>query len=353
MLFKKPKPKLDPRVRFQHSSFTRKLDRAKGYQRQNRPLQEGAAAFFSRIGLDSLASKLSVAAAVAILAGLVYIPGILFVKTVTVTGLDDSRSAEVRGLVDQYFHRHILPWPQRNLLLLRRKNLAQFILDSDHSLAHVTSIKKKPFHSLVVTVEPKSEQYMVVAADVRYVLYDDGTVVSVLPPEVSAQPQSGLIPMTVGAVTSAQPGDRYLSSGFAAVLETLVRNLPTQAGQTLASISLPGPAIDLTMPAPEQAATSTTATAPAEVTPPPAQPQILPLDPREISIYTPKKQNGKDGAVQFKIVLDTQTNMDDVLPKLGLLLHKLPPDQYLRLAYVDMRLPDRAYVCLVHAPCDK
>ncbi|HEX3099924.1 MAG TPA: hypothetical protein VHQ41_03040, partial [Patescibacteria group bacterium] len=54
MFFKKKKPKIDPKIRFQNRQFNQKLHEARTFKRTARPVPEGAIErFLRKIGLGS------------------------------------------------------------------------------------------------------------------------------------------------------------------------------------------------------------------------------------------------------------------------------------------------------------
>ena len=77
-MFGKKKTKLDPKVRYQHASFTRKLQQARTYQRSNRPVPDSdLEKFLQKVGLGKRINKILAVAILLCLVYLVYIPNFL------------------------------------------------------------------------------------------------------------------------------------------------------------------------------------------------------------------------------------------------------------------------------------
>src|SRR3954465_9310884 len=90
----KNKKKVDSRIRFQHSSFKKKLQNARVYKRSqvSLPHTKGGA-FFSKVGLNSNFSKFFALLILFFLVYLIYIPNFLFIKNISVNanGTNESK----------------------------------------------------------------------------------------------------------------------------------------------------------------------------------------------------------------------------------------------------------------------
>lgn len=120
MFFKPKQKKLDPKVRFQHRSFTQKLRAAQTYKRQATqvPETEGEKVLVG-LGLDSMISRIVVGVGIAILVYLVYIPNFLFVKNITISGADESLQNGLRETIQNYFSDSPFYTAQRNTVFLK------------------------------------------------------------------------------------------------------------------------------------------------------------------------------------------------------------------------------------------
>ena len=114
-MFNRNKHKIDPRIRYRNSKFSRKLESARGYKRVIRQRPKSSwEVFLANVGLTSWQSKVITGAVFFLLIYLVYIPNFLFIKQVTVNGSDQPTNAVVKSLTDSYLDKK-LPWPQRSL----------------------------------------------------------------------------------------------------------------------------------------------------------------------------------------------------------------------------------------------
>ncbi len=319
--------KLDPRVRFQNLNFTRRLQQAKRYQRSTRPVPEtliGRA--MTAIGLDSLWSRLAVAACLLGLIYLTYIPNFLFIKNIDVTGMTDDGATSVRQTVQEFFASSRVPWPQQNTIFFRPARLASYLTAHNSQVWKVAGIDKKLFNRIVVRVNPKQERYAIGTPTGALVAFNDGTVARPLDLGAATFSEAalpGLIKFKLGPIAPPAVGAKVFSPALVQALEQLIDGFGSQLQLSITYIT------------------------PFDSGPTEAIAQ-LPLDPHELSVYTRKKSGSGD----FRIIFDTRNDLGPVINQLKLLLGTFTPERLASLAYIDLRLPDRAYVCLVRTPCD-
>lgn len=363
----KKKKKLDPRVRFQHESFTRKLDRQKRFQRRARPIPEGDfGKFLAAIGLESATSRLAVLACLLALAYIVYIPNFLFIQDVEISGMSDADAATLHQNVDQFFRSSLVPFPQKNLLFLSKRKLSFYITEHNQHVWKVDRIQKKPFNHLVIQLQAKQERYVVSTPDGAFIIFNDGTAARKIDSDATKpenQPLSGLIKLVVDSISSPAIGEAILSTGVAGKLQQLADYFSAQIQRPISYISLAASNQEVVTPAAETvdaptavaAATSganhtaagTSSLNSALQTPVEHAKATLPLDPQEFYVYTPRKSDGRD----FRILFDTRGDFAAALTQLKLLLGTLGSDKMANLVYVDLRLSDRAYVCMINTAC--
>lgn len=355
---KKPK-KLDPRIRYQHTDFTRKLDRARHYKRAVKQSRESGGFdsynFLPALGLKTVLAQ---ALAIVIAAGLVYlifVPNFLSAKTINIQGASGDDAVYVRADVQNYIGGAPFYNPRQNLLFLSKSGLSHSLL-GDSRIYKVTAIKKSFFHrSISVAVELKTQRFVVNRNNILYSVYNDGTVQDV----ITADPAQwlGLNPGTIKLKDDApdplSPGTKYLSDQFLGQLDRLIGRFTPVTGQDIDYFAVP--TVIGAAPPPQPLADST-ATGSSLITQPP-QPATtiissLPLQPDEVDVLVRKKiPNYKGSAPDFKAMFDTSTDFETVLAKLQLLLSQMTPDRYNRLAYADMRFENRAFICLVGTAC--
>ncbi len=366
-MFFRRKKKLDSRVRFQHEAFTRRLNQQKHYRRRARPIPEtGFGRFLAAIGLESTGSKLIMLACLSALIYVVYIPNFLFIKHVQIDGVSEADAATVNQSLDQFFSSSFAPFPQKNLLFLSSDKLSSYILEHNQRIWKIDRIQKKPFNRIVIQLQLKQERYLVAAPLGQLILFNDGTAArrwEIDPSKPENPIPDGLIKIVVGPIAAPAMGEAVLSTSLAPKLQQLADYFGAEIYQPISYVGLMEPPIVVTtspdLPAPTATAPAPTATAIANTTPPstvstpstssipPSPPAALPLDPQEISVYTPRKPGARD----FRILFNARADLSEALNQLKLLIGALGPDKLAALSYIDLRLPDRAYVCMVNAAC--
>lgn len=322
MLFGKKKKKLDARVRFQHSSFTKKLETARKYKRQTKAISDDRKFnFFRAIGLGKWWAKVL---AVLVLGGLfylVYIPNFLFFKTTTVNGADGELQKHVTSLTSSYFQERPFYNPQRNLVFLSGGSLSNYIIERDTRVSKV-AVKRSLFkRTLTVTVESKYVSYIVNRSTAIYGLYNDGTVKEA----ETGDPNNWLndFPGTLKIKDAQSDGlnldQQYFSPELMNVVFYLKEHFKEMTTQDISYIDLPK--------------------------------QVHPL-PMQFVIHIRKTLPNLPASIaDYQIIVDPKMDLQLVLEKLGLLLSQTAPDRYRVLKYIDMRFEEKGFVCLVNAPC--
>jgi hypothetical protein len=358
-LNKRKQKKLDSRIRYQRSDFTKKLDRARHYKRTTGPragAEDGQYDFWSKLGLRTRLSRILALLAAIGLVYLIFIPNFLSPQAIMVQGASGDQASIVRADIDSYISRSPFYDPQHNLVFLSAAKLRSALL-ADPIVYKVTSIKRNFLQrSLTVAVELKSQHYVANHGNVLYSIYNDGTVQGQLNADTGQW--LALYPGTVkikdsGPAGELPTGGKYLSDSVLAQIGQLQDRFKVVTGREIDYFEIP-PVVSDTMPPAdaggEGAAVGDT-TLPLSVTPP--VPPTLPLQPVELYVYAKKQiPNYRGPAPDFKVILDaTQSDFNDVLDNLALLLAQTAPDRYNKLVYIDMRFANRGFICLVNTPC--
>ncbi len=350
---KTQKSKLDPRVRYQHQSFTKKLSEARSYKRTSDPVSEDGFTIWEKLGLSTRFSKAGAGVVVLGLIYLIFIPNFLSVKNIMVEGAGTDDASTVRAAAEFYINQAPFYAAQRNLIFLNKDKLRQ-ALQTDPKIYKATTIKKNLFRRAVyLTVEMRTPKYVANRNNTVYVIYNDGIVqdrLNIDPAQwLSANP--GTIKIKDETGDSLSPGTRYLSDNFLNQLNTINDLFNKITAHDIDYFSLPALVVLVEPETETPVATDTLGETPAAPTRT-ATSAALPLKPEEIDIFAKKKiPNYKGPAPDFMVKLDTKQDFNEVLNKLQLLLSQTPADRYNRLFYIDMRFADRGFVCLVNTPC--
>jgi hypothetical protein len=224
-----------------------------------------------------------------------------------IEGVEGQLQIELQQQIRRYLTTATVYWPQRNLLLLDARQLTNF-LGNHPAVFAVPKVQKKYFQTVVIAVEPKTETYAVATVTAWYQVYNDGTVINRRPFDSAA----------------------YLSSPFGKI--KLAGSEEFAPGQTILPPEiLPG--ITKLF---------------ADFQPTTQYPiEFLTLGRKEFTA-TAKNDNGV-----FQVFFDSTVDISNTLSKLGLLMQNLAPEQRAQLFYIDMRVRNRGYVCLVGTPCSQ
>ncbi len=322
MLFGKKKKKLDARVRFQHSTFTKKLGTARNYKRQARVIPEfNGFSIFATIGLRTWWAKLLALIAIVGVLYLIYIPNFLFVKVITISGIDGDTKTHVTALVNQYLEQAPFYNPRRNLVFLRAAPLSKYIISKDTRISKVT-IKRNFFkRTLTVSANAKYIAYIISRQNIYYSVYNDGTVIQVEPLDGAQWMNSfpGTLKIVDAQPNSLEPGQQYFTPELMSVANYLQQHFKADVAQDMTYIELPARLARL---------------------------------PVQLVVHVHKNlPNLNPSMAEFAVLIDPKKDLTIVLEKLNLLLSQTTPDRYKALKYIDMRFDDKGFVCLVNTPC--
>ncbi len=328
MFFKSKQKKLDPKVRFQHRSFTQKVKEAQVYKRQAAqvPETEGEK-FLAGLGLDSWWSRIVVGLGIIGLVYLAYIPNFLFVKNINVSGAEESMQNGLRETIKQYFADSPFYTSQRNVVFLNTDDLADYILKHDQNVWQVHGIKKD-LGTLAVQASFKRDRFLLVTPKGEFILYNDGTVVG---PRGQIN-QNDLVRIMTDATSPVRIGEKYLSPQMLAAIELIQDNIERSA-------NLPVDFYELPATTSAQVSEEDLETGPLSV-----------LVPNELITHIKANETLKH-IKPFKIYFDASSDIEKAIQNLTALITYMNPTQVLSLYYIDMRFPERGFSCAKQAPC--
>lgn len=314
-----------------------------------------------------LGSKLSQVAAALLVFGVlyfVYAPNFLTVKSVVVEGLSDSDKKVVEAAVRDSLGDAPFYNPQRNLLFLskaRVKEAVQTIASVDEVEAVSKNFSEK---TLNITVKAKYERFLVRTSAQVFDVYNDGTLKGVAGLDRSGwetvhNPSMAKIDIPTGLTSSNSR--EFLTAAIVQYIVGLQEELKGITGSSLAYIGIPVPeqakmpagAADKALAKEETASGQEPGSNEAEVPvaePIVADPVKLPINSSELNVFL---QKGNDSKRTFRVIVDTAENPKDLVQRLNLLLSQTAQDRYNNLSYIDLRIPTRAFVCLLNTPCNK
>jgi hypothetical protein len=354
MFFKKKKPKIDSKVRFQNRQFNQKLQEARTFKRTVKPIPEGEFnKFLRRVGLGSRWTQSLVVLVLLGLIYLVYAPNFLSLQKITVVGLTDAQRHEAESAIQNSINHTPFYNPQRNLVFLSKNRLTAAILP----ISGVESIQgiHRNFKDKSVTIEvkPKHEQFLVRSATAVYDVFNDGTLKGLA--GIDGNAWVGIINPSMAKIdlpaNIPQPSGAFFTKTAVTYLTETQTALKGITGSPLAyfAIRLPEQSQQQTFlenSAPQIEQTETE----APVVELPKVDVQLPINTDELNIFLQKGQNQQR---TFKVIVDTKEDPNQMVQRLNLLLSQTAADRYNNLSYIDLRIPSRAFICLLNTVCNR
>lgn len=300
------KRKIDSKIRFQNPKFQRDLRAARGYKRPARILpQTQGEILLSKLGLGSWSARFTTLLVFLGLVYLVFIPNVFFVKHIAITGATQDNLAGIQASVNSFLNKNT-PWPQKNLLLLSKTGLKNFLLGNQKILA-VNGINKKLPSTLVINLTERQDKFIIqTPLGLNYSLSGDGLVSGQVETNASSGLPSGLVLIKLGKEDS-------LTAGQAAFLNNQI-NFINEVQNLLPGIAKAGIAYY----------------------------KLDNLMASGLTVFL----NGN-----FKVIFDINSDAKQSLGRLNQLLLSLSDTDIKRLYYVDMRFAGQGYVCYKNTAC--
>lgn len=335
---KKPKQKTDPKVRFQHRQFTKKLDKARQFKRVPRVVPEtNIDKFLSKFYLGNRWSQIALGLAACGVVYILLVPNFLSVKTIIVNGVSGSDAVLIENAVRQAIANAPFYNPQHNLLITSRKQVSRAA--TSVPIVHEVENVSKDYQSkaITVTVKPKYERFVFRDYTRALVAYNDGTLKgehAVPLDQWETAPAPGMVKLKVEGVIRHGQSQSTLSEQFRSDVETAASELARFSSSPMAYVQIGSP-----QPASVEGGTEVK---PLEYS--------LPLHSDELYI---KLMKNSDPADLFTVIFDARSDIKDAIKRLELLLSQMSAERYIKLYYIDMRLENRGYICLVNTPCQE
>ncbi len=301
------KPKLNPKIRFQKSEFRRQLQSARGYKR-NRSF-EALKKFINGLGHWLWMTPIVFAAAAVIY--LLYIPNFLFIKTIDINGLSPEQRQETVNIINSYLSSRPL-LNQKNILLLSKKGLSEYILDHNSDVLQILQIKKSFPNAVVINAQPRIIEFLLKSPTQQILVSNDGYAQQDIPIFASSTASSTLSQfpsatlINTNSTTTIDVGSKVFTSN-------IINAIIQLKSQTSAKLHL---SVDYFF--------------------------INEFD----SAYLTEHLNAG-----FDIKIDTSTDIGKTLDQIQLILNNAQDSQRKNLYYIDMRYQDRGFVCLKGSSC--
>lgn len=394
MFFQKKKPKLDSKVRFQHKGFNQKLQQARQFKRAAKPISENKVQkFFESIGLGSHWLQALVLLVIFAIIYVVYIPNFLTLQGVEIEGLPVSDKEQAINEVNSALKQAKFYNPQHNILFTSEARIREAL----EKISRIDSIQKikKDFGSktIKITVLPKFDRFSVRSSEKVYDLFNDGSLKGQSGVDTEAWENLGnsrIVKIEIPSKVSNDSNAEFLTLDTAKYIIELQDQIKGIVGSSLISVKfdfqknkpkvIPGETEDASLldaSANAKEASSNTDTSidsgnsssqtDSQSTEPTTENNSESLDPNispnietpEISLpisaeeLTLVMQKGGDKSRTYNVIIDGKESANDVVQRLNLLLSQTTPERFNNLSYVDLRIKDRAFVCLLGAACNR
>lgn len=357
MFFKKKKPKLNSKVRFQHKQFTGKLQTARNYKRKALAIPETQFdKILAKVGLGSKWAQIGAGVILLGLIYLVYLPNFLTVQKITITGLSESQTRDLEIAVRDEIANTNFFYPEKNLLFLRSDKVVR---DATKNLASINKIEKVSKslskQELIISAESKYEKFLVSTPNKVYDVYNDGLLkgeAGVGIDQWQNLDTPSMLKIKLTGEVSADKHVQLLNPNLVNYLNDLNNKISQVPNAKLAyyqfketkEVIVPTVSSDVENPLPES----------TEQIPTPEpdnknQTLTIPINSAEVHavFYKGTSQN------TYRVIFDATKDVQKSIDNLKLLLSQTSPERLAQLNYIDLRLEERAYLCLQGAACNK
>ena len=239
-------------------------------------------------------------AAVAVLVYLVYFAKFLFLDNLRISGADPAMTAQIQSEFKDYIRQHPYGLPQRNVLLFMPSRFGSFLANSTQQISKVTSVRRKLFHTVEITIVQRVQQYTMQVGPVYYAVNSDGTIGD------QVQGVQGVLIVDTAAGDTVNSGMKMLDGSqvnfVAHIRDNFSRAVPVQAAHF----------------------------------------EVLSV---KATTFTVVAQNGT------RFIFDDTSDAEVALGRAQLLWSTITPAQQAKLAYFDLRFDPKVYACYRGDPC--
>jgi hypothetical protein len=285
----------------------------------------------------------------------------LTVSRVVVVGLADNDRVTVTDRVRDFLHNR--PWYtfSRRALFVPTETIAGTVAGMPE-VAAVQLVRYSWRDGVVtITVDPGLPRFVFTLDGQSYSVYESGKLVRTGPAAEPTKLQSLVLPSDARIALDNQT--MLLTARTARVLAGLRRNLldlyvPTMVAWYIEPVDYKEPRVVtpsvVTTTLNNIPVATTTATLSQPLVPEPVVEPVVAL-PKNIAVpitaATIEARITVDPTHNYRLIFDIQREPANAAHELRQLLEGLGVDRLSQLAYIDLRIADKAFVCLRNAPC--
>lgn len=307
-MFGKKRNKIDSKIRFQNPRFKKHLQTARGYKRPTRSIpQTDWGVFLTKIGLNNWKTRVTILVIFGVFFYIIYIPNFLFIKSIEVTGASTEINNSITESTNTYLQKKF-PTPERNILLLSKQKLNNFLLNNNSNLVNINVIQKKFPSKLLINITPRISSLLLQLGDDRYLVSNDGLVLEKIYSSTTTPNTENLLQLKIDETNTLIIGKQILDQTTINFLHEVYTKLPNIIKSDIVSFELSTP------------------------------------NSSDLSIYTKKG---------YKIFIDLILEKEKTLSRLNLLFSQQSATEINKFYYVDMRFEGRGYVCFKDSACTR
>lgn len=342
-VFSNKQPKLDSKVRFQTNDFNKRLKGARGYKRNVRAVPESRfLKFIFGLGFWSWITLLVVILILGILGYFVYFSKFFVISKFEVNGGDTEQRQQITSTIDDYLKSKGLFWaPRNNIFVLSNQKLTDVLLAKHPTLRKNFTITKKFPRTLVFNLDFRKQEFVVGTVRGVYAYFDDGAFIRKLSDNSSAffdDYQSNIkiwVQGEWGDKDKPEIGDENFRK-----IKLIQDNFFPLSNNSIDFFVIGSPLLQDSQNNGSQ------------------DPRILSLHEEmassDIVAYTKWDGLNNDKIPRgFKVYLDAHSDILENLARVEVVVSKKSVDSQKKLMYIDMRFPDRAFLCDLDQVCSQ
>lgn len=293
------------KYRYQNQAFKKNLDNARHYKRTKRKIPETIREIIlAKLGLDSWPAALALVIILSLLVYTAYVPNFLYVKNIQINGLKIKERQFVLAEVNSFLKSKSL-WPQKNLLFLNLGALKKTLEKDNLNIQSIDSITKGWRGDLSININSRYPRYFTQNTTQYFGISADGIVMEISAASSSTPPN--LTRLDFSQISEWAVGQKIINDEVLALMQKVTKDFPSQLKLPISRM------------------------------------QVQASDNQDLWVDT---QSG------YLVKLDLKSDWNQTLNNLhNLFFVQILPGDQKRLAYVDMRVPERAYVCYKNTAC--
>ncbi len=353
MIFKAKQKKLDSKTRFQHQTFTKQLKVASSYKRNTKPVPENRFGYILKfVGLNSWWKQLLVAVFLGVMLYLVYMPNFLTLKNIIVSGIDQNGQNQIISDSQKYLNAQLFLKAPKNLLFLSTKNLKNY-LAQNKDINQVVNIKKDFSHqSLHIDVEAKYTQFLLYTPQSVFDIYNDGSLRStagIKPDQFLTVANTQIIKLYTDGLLPDGENIQIITPEYTQKIVALNKLVLEKINLNLLYYKIES--LNKKIINNNQETQSNDQSANGVVTTDNIQQWeiVTPYKASSIDFILTPDKNSNNG---FIVKIDPQLDLSKTIDQLSKLLNQTSSERLHSLSYIDLRVQDKAYLCLKNTVCN-